>query len=62
MTISRGAIMTVRELINQLNAIPESLKDLPIAVDMGLKQRSTYNPDSVHMGWDECDIQSIIIS
>lgn len=54
--------MTVRELINQLNAIPESLKDLPIAVDMGLKQRSTYNPDSVHMGWDECDIQSIIIS
>lgn len=53
--------MTVRELIEKLNNVPEKLKDLPVAVDMGLKQRSTYKPDSVHMGWDECDVQSIII-
>ena len=53
--------MTVRELIEKLNNVPEKLKDLPVVVDMGLKQRSTYRPDSVDMGWDECHRQSIII-
>ena len=53
--------MTVRELIKELNNLPESFKDLPIAVDRGLKERSTKNPDTIYMGWDECHIQSIIL-
>nr|DAT96436.1 MAG TPA: hypothetical protein [Bacteriophage sp.] len=53
--------MTVRELIKELNNLPESFKDLPIAVDCGLKDRSTKNPNTVHMSWDECHIQSIIL-
>lgn len=53
--------MTVRELIKELNNLPESFKDLPISVDCGLKDRSTKNPDNVHMGWDECNIQSVIL-
>lgn len=53
--------MNVRELIEKLNDLPESFKDLPVAVDCGLKDRSTKNPDVVYMGWDECHIQSIIL-
>ena len=31
------------------------------AVDCGLKDRSTKNPDTIYMGWDECHTQSIIL-
>lgn len=53
--------MNVRELIKRLNELPESFKDLPVAVGCELKDRSTKNPDTIYMGWDECHIQSIIL-
>ena len=53
--------MTARELIKELECIPEHSKDLPLKVESGLKTYDTYTPDRVSVSYDDCQRRCVVI-
>ena len=53
--------MTVKELIKELEQLPEHCKELQIKVDDMSRDRDTYNPNYVCVSYDDCMKKCVII-
>ena len=53
--------MTVKELITELEKLPENSKELQVKVDDMSRDRGTYTPDYVRVSYDDCIHRCVII-
>jgi hypothetical protein len=53
--------MTVRELIKELESLPEHSKDLPLRAEGSSRNYDTYTPNDVRVSYDDCQRRCVII-